>query len=181
MPPPARFHPAGMANERANDDEAPSEETPAQGGTDPGRARTRVLFVLYAGIMIALPLRYYLGDDPYDERFAWRMFSDVRVAHCQTNVEAHASADAPAVRIPYARSFHAAWPILAKRNRPAVVESMAGRLCEATEAPHRVRFITRCRRPGRDVEDTTRYTLACESGDFDIERDVPAGGEEGGS
>ena len=41
--------------------------------------------MLFLGIQTALPLRYYLGSDPYDERFAWRMYSPVFLAGCQVN------------------------------------------------------------------------------------------------
>ena len=37
----------------------------------------------WIALQLALPTSYYLGDgDPYDERFAWRMFSPVRMVKC---------------------------------------------------------------------------------------------------
>jgi hypothetical protein len=43
------------------------------------------VFVLgFLSVQFGLPLSYYLvRDDPYDERFAWRMFSPIRMVECQ--------------------------------------------------------------------------------------------------
>ena len=41
---------------------------------------------LVLGLAVLIPLTYYLRDDPYDERFAWRMFSGVRLQECDATV-----------------------------------------------------------------------------------------------
>src|SRR6185369_4719609 len=54
-----------------------------------GRARVWVLTgcALWLLVHVAIPLHYYyLGDDLYDERFAWRMFSAVRLQRCEVVV-----------------------------------------------------------------------------------------------
>nr|HEX4318568.1 hypothetical protein [Kofleriaceae bacterium] len=90
------------------------------------------LFATWRGWVIAavialqvwLPLRYYLGTrDPHDERFAWRMFSPMRMARCRTTF---ADRGAP---IALGGEFHEAWLELAQRGRFAVVEAMGAELC----------------------------------------------------
>jgi hypothetical protein len=47
----------------------------------------RNLFIVgWVGLQVALPLSYYLGDDRFDERFAWRMFSPVRLSECRVKL-----------------------------------------------------------------------------------------------
>ena len=42
----------------------------------PSKSRLANIFIVAViASQIWLPLSYYLGDDPFDERFAWRMFS----------------------------------------------------------------------------------------------------------
>jgi len=38
------------------------------------------------GLQVALPASYYLGGDPEDERFAWRMFSQRMLWSCELRV-----------------------------------------------------------------------------------------------
>ncbi len=86
------------------------------------RGRFIAVFLL---AQLALPLRYYVAHrDPHDERFAWRMFSPMRLAHCAPHFEV----DNKAVNL--GALFHEAWIELAKRGRFVVVEAMAARLCE---------------------------------------------------
>jgi hypothetical protein len=82
------------------------------------------LIVIVLAVQMWLPLRYYLGTrDPHDERFAWRMFSPMRMARCRTTFADHG---AP---IAMGREFHEAWLELASRGRFAVVEAMGAELC----------------------------------------------------
>jgi hypothetical protein len=74
---------------------------------------------------IALPLDYYVARrDPHDERFAWRMFSPMRLARCQPRF----AVDEQPVNL--GALFHEAWIELAERGRFVVVEAMAAHLCE---------------------------------------------------
>lgn len=66
---------------------------------------------------------YFLRDDPYDERFAWRMFSPTRMTRCALDVRAGAD------RVDLDRRFHRAWIDLARRGRTDVVRAMTRRLC----------------------------------------------------
>lgn len=82
-------------------------------------------FILaFLAIQLLLPLRYYIAHrDPHDERFAWRMFSPMRMAHCTPTFEING---AP---IAMAATFHEAWYEIAQRGRFTVVEAMGAELC----------------------------------------------------
>ncbi len=85
------------------------------------RGRFILAFVL---VQLLLPLRYYAANrDPHDERFAWRMFSPMRMTRCTPHVQLD---DKPLALSDY---FHEAWIELAERGRFVVVEAMAARLC----------------------------------------------------
>ncbi len=96
----------------------------------------RVVFIgLFLIVQLALPLSYYLGDDRYDERFAWRMFSDVRMVRCRAD---YRIGGAP-VRL--LERFHVAWQTLVERGRRPVVDAVARRLCrDAGGAPVTLRL-----------------------------------------
>lgn len=86
------------------------------------RGRFILVFVL---VQLLLPLQYYLGRrDPHDERFAWRMFSPMRMAQCRPSF----SVDGQPFDL--ASHFHEAWIELAQRGRFVVVEDMARQVCE---------------------------------------------------
>jgi hypothetical protein len=90
-------------------------------------ARTgRGRFILaFLAVQLLLPLRYYLHPrDPHDERFAWRMFSPMRMSHCTPSFEIDGK---PA---PIAATFHEAWYEIAQRGRFSVIEAMGARLCK---------------------------------------------------
>ena len=85
------------------------------------RGRFIFAFVL---VQLLLPLYYYVGRrDPHDERFAWRMFSPMRMAHCAP----HITIDGKPLSLPTV--FHEAWIQLAERGRFSVVEAMGAKLC----------------------------------------------------
>lgn len=89
-------------------------------------ASWRGRFILaFLAIQLLAPLHYYLvRRDAHDERFAWRMFSPMRMAKCEVNV----SVDGQPVNL-YGE-FHEAWVKLAERGRFVVIEEMAQRLCD---------------------------------------------------
>jgi len=75
---------------------------------------------------LLIPLHYYLPAhrDRHDERFAWRMFSPMRMTKCEPRF---AIDGAP---LDLGSQFHEAWIEIAKRGRFHVVERMAETLCE---------------------------------------------------
>lgn len=89
-------------------------------------ARTwRGRFILaFLAIQLLLPLHYYLlRHDPHDERFAWRMFSPMRMTQCAPRFSV---AGQP---VQLGNKFHEAWIEIAKRGRYVVLEQMAQKLC----------------------------------------------------
>lgn len=85
------------------------------------RGRFIAAFVL---IQLLLPLHYYAARrDPHDERFAWRMFSPMRMATCTPTFLVGGKPTA------LGATFHEAWIELARRGRFVVIEAMAARLC----------------------------------------------------
>ncbi|MEY3212105.1 MAG: hypothetical protein RIT28_2586 [Pseudomonadota bacterium] len=89
--------------------------------------RARDLFIAaFLLSQLALPLRWYAlreADDPFDERFAWRMFSPERMVRCS------ASAQLNGAPLDLGREFHSAWLTLVERGRMDVVKAVARRVC----------------------------------------------------
>ena len=82
------------------------------------------VILVFVAVQLLWPLEYYVGRrDPHDERFAWRMFSPMRMTTCAPVFDV---AGEP-VRLD--SEFHEAWIELAKRGRFVVIEAMAQHLC----------------------------------------------------
>lgn len=80
--------------------------------------------VAFIAIQALLPLHYYtVRRDPHDERYAWRMFSPMRMASCRL---AFTVDSAP---VDLGSKFHEAWIGVAQRGRAVVIEEMARKLC----------------------------------------------------
>jgi len=88
--------------------------------------------VLWIGLQMAVPLSYYLGDDVFDERFAWRMFSSVRTVTCQTRFIDETDGLQTPVRA--AADLHEVWVSLLTRARRDVIDGYARRYCEQRRA-----------------------------------------------
>ncbi len=85
------------------------------------RGRFILVFVVS---QLLLPLHYYVGRrDPHDERFAWRMFSPMRMTKCRAEM----TIDGTPVAL--SSQFHEAWLEIAERGRFVVVEAMGAKLC----------------------------------------------------
>mgnify|MGYP001287930936 CR=1 FL=1 len=110
---------------------------------------------------IAVPATYYLGDDPFDERFAWRMFSAVRVYRCELTAEDLGGGAAPPVR-PDA-PIPAGWIPPMRRGREPVIARYLRWRCEDDEVSG-ARVTNRCTTPdGERVPDVVR-DIDCASG-----------------
>lgn len=108
-------------------DDRPSE---ASAAPPPRAQRRKILRVLgfFVALQLLVPLTYYLRDDPYDERFAWRMFSAVRLHRCQTTaLERRGDDEAP---IALGQVLHRAWANHLSRNRRDVVRAFLRKRCE---------------------------------------------------
>lgn len=86
------------------------------------------LAVLVA-IQVALPASYYLrSDDPDDERFAWRMFSAIRLRRCEVRAWDEVAEGQRPVNL--ATALHASWQRLLDRGRRSVIEHFLERRCD---------------------------------------------------
>lgn len=123
--------------------------------------RKALVFIhLFLVIQLALPLSYYAWrEDGNDERFAWRMFSPVRMTRC-TPVFTLGEARAP-VRL--SALFHEAWLTLASRGRQGVIMAMARSLCDSNPG-QAVRIALTCRTVDGRVERREDGRDVCEQG-----------------
>ncbi len=83
-----------------------------------------VMIGVFLALNVAAPLSYYLGDDAFDERFAWRMFSPVRLAKCKVSL----SDGAQQIRV--GKKTHQVWINLMRRARRPVFEGYARQYCQ---------------------------------------------------
>ena len=86
-----------------------------------------ILVIIFVAIQLFLPLSYYWGENVYDERFAWRMFSPIRMAKCSIRVYSVRNGERTPLNL--AKRYHVAWVNLAKRARPDVLHGMMRDLC----------------------------------------------------
>ncbi len=85
--------------------------------------RRALLLMVFLGLQALFPLHYYLGDDPFDERFAWRMFSPVRMLRCEMDIRVNGVSQS------LSSDFHSAWITLVTRGRMDVTEAVGERVC----------------------------------------------------
>lgn len=93
-------------------------------------ARNALLWLVLL-VQIALPTSYYLWRaDREDERFAWRMFSEIRFRACTVEVsERRASGERPVV---LSEALHASWIGALRRGRERVIERFLASRCAGT-------------------------------------------------
>jgi len=153
-------------------------EIPKVGGEPNGERRTLVLafIALILGLQVLIPQRYYLGDDPYDERFSWRMFSAVRVHRCRLQ-PTETDADGNERVIDVNREVHRAWVSTLQRNRKSVSEKFLASRCAGAGIAS-ARLENRCVTPNGTPLDPIIWEMTCASGEItepeiSLERDEP--------
>ncbi|MCA9582314.1 MAG: hypothetical protein KC416_11005 [Myxococcales bacterium] len=138
------------------------EPTPLPlGNTAPqGRQRWWWSLAIAAALAIQLvvPLRYYVGDDRFDERFSWRMFSAIRVVRCRTALfETKGDQEVP-VELP--KIIHQVWITNLNRNRQSVVDALLQRRCQEPSVS-KARIVNRCQ-DAKGVEmDPQEWSRTC--------------------
>ena len=147
----------------------------APGVASPPPERLRWLISLgiaaYLAWQVVLPLRYYVGANRRDERFAWRIFSAVAHApyRCDVRVE-DVLHEAPAGReVDLQRTLHDAWIGLLKLGQDAVVERFLRTRCRSDRRVDAVEFSRVCHRDDRAPAPRVRVRLDCHSGDLGTE------------
>lgn len=113
-------------------------------------------------LQIWLPLSYYLGDDPSDERFAWRMFSATRLSKCKAEVVA-SQHSGPETRLDAREHLHVAWVTNMTRNRKRVIEAYLERVCD--DGYSSAKLTNECVLPSKEKQSFV-YEIACESREF---------------
>lgn len=147
-----------------------SELTPP--GWSPSRKAAVVIALAWLAIQVAVPARYYFSDDIYDERFAWRMFSAVRVQDC--NVTAREVVGGMERPIQLSSVLPLPWITLLQRNRPAVVARFLAWRCASDAEPSEVRLATVCRDAQGTVLPAVHRTRHCESGEVEETEEAEA-------
>ncbi|MCA9540458.1 MAG: hypothetical protein KC620_16275 [Myxococcales bacterium] len=127
-------------------------EPPAATKTEaPPRLGLRdALIAAFVALQIYLPLSYYLGGDPFDERFAWRMFSPVRLSNCSVGL--YEVVDGVERPIDLTDELHVVWINLLKRARPAVIDRAVEKFCAERGAGADVRIDLSCTPPDAVVK-----------------------------
>jgi len=148
------------------------DQSPARLRVEPPEDSKRRLLIscAVAAVLIAeiaIPATYYFGDDRFDERFAWRMFSDVRVYQCQLGAyDIHDGRGTP-VNLP--STVHVAWINTMRRSREDVLQRFLRWRCEDAVVDG-VRIVNQCRTPEgesvppvvREIECTTGHITSVE-------------------
>jgi len=115
----------------------------------PGRMRRIATLFIMATLTVAIgaPASYYLQDDSYDERFAWRMFSGKRAERCAVQVVETREVEGRTTRaaLPLTRIIHKAWESGLKRLRPDIMQAFFVRRCREP-AVRELRLLRRCKR-----------------------------------
>jgi hypothetical protein len=112
---------------------------------------TNIIIIITLSSQLLIPLSYYIRDaHPFDERFAWRMFSPIRMVECSTvwreGEDRH--------RVRPSDHVHIVWLNLMKRMREDVVRRYISHRCQELVEdggdPH-VYAETHCLLPNDDV------------------------------
>jgi hypothetical protein len=121
---------------------------------------------LLVALQVAIPASYYVRADRDDERFAWRMFSAVRVKRCE--VELREQHEGVWQEVDMAPVVHASWRNALKRGRRRVIERLLEKRCEqpGTEAAELLR---RCKNTQGERYAPERTRLSCADGSWSRE------------
>ena len=136
----------------------------------PARWRRRVArgAMLLLAVQLLLPLTYYtVRGAPYDERFAWRMFSAIRLHRCTSEaveIDVDGSASAP---LELRGLVHVGWVSLMRRNRQDVIEAFLRRRCEEAGVAA-VRLENFCESSAGEALAPQRYVRHCASGEVEL-------------
>lgn len=110
-----------------------------------GRQRrlSNLFIAAFLLFQVGMPLRYYLGERGYDERFSWRMFSTLRLQQCEMQVTEARSGNAAWKDVHVRGDVQVAWVSLLERVRKPVVEKYLQRRCERQDVA-KVAYTRRC-------------------------------------
>ena len=145
-------------------------------GEDRGKERERLgwpargFIAAFLLVQLVLPLRYYLGDDRFDERFSWRMFSSQwrQQKLCEVEYAEHVR-DAPgAPRDARADAVtDTVWGPILRRGWPRVVTDFLAHRCERDPLVVAVDFERRCKAAPGEPRLQTAVRYDCATGALD--------------
>ena len=130
-----------------------------------GRNRKKILAFIAAFLLyqVATPLSYYLGDEPFEERFAWRMFSPLLIRPCSFNAALQVGPGGEGRRpISFESVLESWWIDSLKRNRPRIVRSVLNHMCDLRDAES-VYYEHRCAALDGTPQPPSRLALHCAS------------------
>ncbi|MEC9072450.1 MAG: hypothetical protein VX938_08735, partial [Myxococcota bacterium] len=135
----------------------------AIGEPRPG-GRTRILGFITAFICLQLviPVTYYAGDDPADERFSWRMFSMRRAERCQVSVKEHVQSQGQVTQrdLKLSSVIHEGWKSALSRRRTDVIHAFFRWRCSEPDVTQ-VGLIRRCRDATGNPKEPDRILHRC--------------------
>ncbi len=113
---------------------------------------------LLVAAQVAIPASYYLRDERDDERFAWRMFSAVRMRRCEVSAyDVHGQSRG---RVEIGQQLHASWVRSLERGRPTVIDRFLATRCAA--GADEAQLERRCREPSGEAIAPMFYRRLCE-------------------
>jgi hypothetical protein len=147
---------------------AAAENTSTHGPVNFRRRWTSGFIAVLLLAQLLLPLRYYLSETE-DERFAWRMFSSVRMRRCDATLYETIRPEGRLVERAVPREALVDWQDLLEQQSPDVVAKVM-RWCLGRPGVVSTRLVIHCRTPGGRDLPAKEWRL--EAGD----KPVPAGG-----
>jgi len=147
-----------------------ARDTRAQGsgaGLPRRRALANAFILAFLAFQLAMPLRYYLGDRGYDERFSWRMFSTLRLQQCSMQV-AEAGESEAFRNVAVHRDVQVAWVSLLERVRMPVVEKYLRRRCERPGIA-KVSYTRRCTNTDGTPLPAQTLVMQCAAGTLRVQ------------
>jgi hypothetical protein len=127
------------------------------------RALLPMIGLAWLTLHATVPTRVHrAGADPYDERFAWRMFSDTRLRACTVDAFEMDDGDMLAIDLPHV--LPAPWVSLIERNLGAVIERFLTWRCARADVDG-VSTIVTCFDAAEGTSETTERAIDCESGE----------------
>ena len=130
-----------------------------------GRARRRANLFIAAFVLlqVLVPLRYYVAGDPFDERFAWRMFSSLGQHSCQFALFETVGGDTQPVSLQSQLTAH--WIRKLDQYQPRVVRAVLRSRC-AQVGVSTVRYERRCAALDGSPLPAEHLSIACDRARF---------------
>jgi hypothetical protein len=114
-------------------------------------------------VQLAIPASYYVARaDRDDERFAWRMFSAVRVKKCKVSIT-EVRRDGRRLPVDLKHAFHSAWAHALERGRKRVIQAALEGRCQQGGVAEAL-FERRCQDAARRPLPAESARMHCDEG-----------------